>query len=125
MGNSESFVPTLFGENISKYRKKLNLTQAELAEKIGVTQKHLSEIESGLKFPSATLIEQLSISLDKPVAAFFGGTVHNAYDFSNSVVGLLMANIQPKLDLIFNRLDSLDKKISNMKITIQMDNPEQ
>lgn len=121
MGNTESVVPKLFGENVQRFRKESNLTQVELAEKIGITQKHLSEIETGIKFPSASVIEDLSKVFRKPVSALFGGTDINVYDLSNKVVDLLMANIQPKLINIYQRIDELDKKISNMKITIQTD----
>lgn len=119
MGNTESVVPKLFGENVQRFRKEKNLTQVELAEKIGITQKHLSEIETGIKFPSAPLIENLSKTFDKPVSALFGGTDINVYDMSNKVVDLLMMNLQPKLNLIYKELDDINKKISNMKITIQ------
>lgn len=51
MENSESTVSKLLGTNVQKYRKKNNLTQTELAEKIGISQKHLSDIETGTKFP--------------------------------------------------------------------------
>lgn len=121
MGNTESVVPKLFGENVQRFRKEKNLTQVELAEKIGITQKHLSEIETGIKFPSASIIEELSKSFGKPVSALFGGTDINVYDMSNKVVDLLMMNLQPKLNLIYQELDDINKRISNMKITIQTD----
>lgn len=121
MSNTESVVPKLFGENVQRFRKEANLTQVELAEKIGITQKHLSEIETGIKFPSASVIEDFAKFFRKPVSALFGGTDINVYDLSNKFVDLLMANIQPKLINIYQRIDDLDKKISNMKITIQTD----
>lgn len=119
MGNTESVVPKLLGENVQRFRKEKNLTQVELAEKIGITQKHLSEIETGIKFPSAPIIEDLSKAFGKPVSALFGGTDINVYDMSNKVVDLLMMNLQPKLNLIYKEIDDINKKISNMKITIQ------
>lgn len=121
MCNTESVVPKLVGENAQRFRKEKNLTQVEVAEKIGITQKHLSEIETGLKFPSAAIIESLAKIFDKPVSALFGGTDVNVYDMSNKVVDLLMMNLQPKLNLIFNKLEDIDKKISNMTITIHTD----
>lgn len=121
MGNTESVVPKLFGENVQRFRKEKNLTQVEVSEKIGITQKHLSEIETGLKFPSASVIEDLAKIFGKPVSALFGGTDLNVYDMSNKVVDLLMMNLQPKLNLIYNKLNDLDKKISNMTITIHTD----
>ena len=40
MEGSESSVSKLLGTNVQKYRKNKNLTQTELAEKLGISQKH-------------------------------------------------------------------------------------
>lgn len=39
----------VIGENVKKYREKANLTQAELAEKIGIGTASVSRIERGEK----------------------------------------------------------------------------
>ena len=45
-------------EPIIEYRIKHNLTQEQLAKKIGVTQQHISNIESG-EFSSVTTLEKV------------------------------------------------------------------
>lgn len=40
------------GKTIQTIRKKANIKQSELAEKIGISEKHLSKIETGKNFPS-------------------------------------------------------------------------
>ncbi len=40
------------GEKIKQQRKRLKLTQFELAEKVGIHEKQLSRIEAGLHYPS-------------------------------------------------------------------------
>lgn len=57
-------IKQLFGKKIKEYRKKKNLTQAQLAELVNVDDKHISCIESGKNFPSADLIERLALSLE-------------------------------------------------------------
>lgn len=57
-------IKNLFGRKVKEYRKKRNLTQAQLAELVNVDDKHISCIESGKNFPSADLIERLAISLE-------------------------------------------------------------
>ena len=42
----------LIGLKIKQQRKRLKMTQFELAEKIGIHEKQLSRIEAGLHFPS-------------------------------------------------------------------------
>lgn len=40
------------GEKIKQQRKRLKMTQFELAEKVGIHEKQLSRIEAGLHYPS-------------------------------------------------------------------------
>lgn len=58
----------VLGKRIQEERKKLNMTQEELSEKISVTPKFISFMERGLGLPSVeTLIglsKALSISID-------------------------------------------------------------
>lgn len=56
------------GEKIRKARLSAGLTQYELAEKIGLTEKHVSNIERGLNFFALNnffrFIEVLGLSLE-------------------------------------------------------------
>ena len=40
------------GKQLKYFRQKAGLTQAELAEKININEKHISKIESGIHFPT-------------------------------------------------------------------------
>lgn len=42
------------GENIRKLRKQKGLTQAELAQRVGIGQAMIGHIERGAKFPTLT-----------------------------------------------------------------------
>lgn len=57
------------GKTIKLYRKKLDLTQAELAEMVDLSDQHISRIESGCYIPSLTtffdLINVLKIDLQE------------------------------------------------------------
>ena len=55
-----SNIKVLFGRKVKELRKRLNRTQAWLAEQVNVDDKHISCIESGKSFPSADLIERLA-----------------------------------------------------------------
>ncbi len=59
-----SSLKILFGRKIKEYRKRKNLTQAQLAEMVCVDDKHISCIESGKNFPSSDLIERFATSLN-------------------------------------------------------------
>jgi transcriptional regulator with XRE-family HTH domain len=46
-----------------------DLKQVELAEKLGISKSHLSEIESGAKTPSLEIIERYSKEFGLPVSS--------------------------------------------------------
>ena len=57
------------GKKIKQLRMKAKLSQAELSEKIGMTEKNLSNIERGLQIPALNsflrLLDILNISLEE------------------------------------------------------------
>ena len=52
-----------FGKNVKDARLKLKLTQEQLAEKIGISAKSLSQIELGNNFVSAENLEAICNAL--------------------------------------------------------------
>ena len=53
------------GALIAQQRRKLGMTQAELAERIGVTNKAISRWETGRGYPDIELIPDLAKILDE------------------------------------------------------------
>lgn len=53
----------LFGERIYRLRKEKNLTQAQLAEILGVSNKTVSRWETGEGFPEITILKRLATTL--------------------------------------------------------------
>ena len=51
------------GKRIANARKAARLTQAELSEKIGISEKYLSRIEGGKQAPSIIIVERICESL--------------------------------------------------------------
>lgn len=53
---------------IQEARRKASLKQSELAERIGISEKHLSKIETGKNFPALdtfiNILETLNLTLD-------------------------------------------------------------
>ncbi len=61
------------GEFIKEKRKEKNLTQKELASKIGVTDKAVSKWETGLGCPDVSILEILSKELDCSILELLKG----------------------------------------------------
>jgi XRE family transcriptional regulator, regulator of sulfur utilization len=59
-----------FGETVQALRAEHRWTQRALAERAGISSGYLSELESGHKEPSATVLADLARSLDIDVPEF-------------------------------------------------------
>lgn len=53
-------IKILLGKRIREYRKRIGLTQFQLAERLGIDDKHLSRIELGKNMPQANTIVRLA-----------------------------------------------------------------
>ena len=60
----------IIGEKIKNRRKQIKLTQFELAEKIGLHEKHISRIESGQNFPNLDSFFKIIEILDLKMSDF-------------------------------------------------------
>jgi putative transcriptional regulator len=56
---------------LKERRGELGLTQAELAERCGVTRKTVNTVENGVFVPSTLLALKLSKALSEPVETLF------------------------------------------------------
>ena len=63
----------LNGEAIRMFREKKKMTQAELAGKIGVTDKAVSKWETGRGLPDITLVESIAEALGLSIGELFAG----------------------------------------------------
>ena len=57
--------------NLKERRAELGLTQAELAERVGVTRKTVNTVENGVFTPSTILALKLAEALDRTVEQLF------------------------------------------------------
>jgi len=71
------------GRNIRRLRRQRNLTMAELADKIGMSQVPLGRIERGVNAPSASVIFRLSKALGVSVDTLFAEDEHEFKSFQH------------------------------------------
>lgn len=85
------------GKFIQEMRKEKNMTQGDLAEKMGVTDKSISRWENGKTMPDLSIINDLAQELDIEVSELLNGrkmtkeelikmrdTINNVIEYSNS-----------------------------------------
>jgi len=64
-----------FAVNLRQYRKAKSLKQWQLAERVGLGEKAISDYEVGRTIPAFETIDKLADALDIPAAALFGAGV--------------------------------------------------
>jgi putative transcriptional regulator len=64
-------MPERLLNKLKEKRAELGLTQAELAERVGVTRKTVNTVENGVFVPSALLALKLAEALSVPVEELF------------------------------------------------------
>lgn len=70
-------VGEMFGARLRELRRKRKLTQVQVAERSGLAQNHISELENGERMPSLVTMLKLAAAIDcKPteLLAPFNGT---------------------------------------------------
>ena len=97
------------GYRIQYYRLENKLTQEELAEKVGTTQKHLSRIEGGYHRSSFDTIIEITRALHIPVDALIADA-QNSKDESN--LKLILDDIR---GMSPNQLAMLKENIETIK----------
>ena len=60
-----------FGQRIRELRAEREVTQEELAERVGIFRTYMSRIETGVANPTLTLVQALADALKVPVATLF------------------------------------------------------
>lgn len=94
-------IPALFGGNLKKYRKQKKFTQEQLSEKLEITQKHLSMLETGTQFASAALISKICDVLELAPSKLF------ETEFSENESDGLFARLATYMENKINRTQAI------------------
>lgn len=98
-------IRTVLAINMKAKRKELNISQAELAEKIGTSPNYISKIEAEKQFPSVQMIEQIAGALKIDSVDLFSIEKIQENKF-NEIEKKLRDEINKSLQLAFNELQS-------------------
>ena len=100
------------GKFIAELRKEKNMTQQELADKIGVTDRAISNWENGRRLPDLSLIKVVASELDISIAELLNGRKLNKEELEE-----LKITINNLLE--YNTMEEIKKiKKSNSAFTV-------
>ena len=63
-----------FSQNIKVFRKKINLTQKEISNKLGITERAYQYYESGNREPNVETLKAIADTLDISIDYLLGRT---------------------------------------------------
>ncbi len=84
------------GKFIAERRKKENLTQMQLAEKLGITDRAISKWETGRAMPDSSIMLELCEILKITVNDLLNGEVGNMENYNKEVEGKLIEMVKQK-----------------------------
>lgn len=64
-------LPKILGKKIQKKRKLLEMTQEDMAYKVGISRSYMGYIEQGRYAPSLEVLEKIAKILKSPMSEFF------------------------------------------------------
>lgn len=64
-------LPRVLGKKIQRRRKQMNLTQEDLADKVGISRAYIGYIEQGRNVPSLEIVEKIARVLKTSIKTFF------------------------------------------------------
>ena len=105
--------------NISKYRKKSGLSQAELAQKIGVKNSTVSSWERGANAPDIETLFSICKLFNVTVADMFGC---DTVDYNDK---LTVHGFENDLVISYRKADDLDKAIVRRTLKLDTVRPNQ
>lgn len=83
----------LIGKRVQQVRKTKRYTQAEIAEKINMTSKNLSQLERGMTGISVSTLMSLCKTLDVSADYILFGIENNSY---NNTINILLSELSEK-----------------------------
>ena len=77
---------TIIGQRIQTRRQEQNLTQEQLAERVGISVVYLSIIENGRVYPTLETLSNICTELDTELSAILSNTEIARKDYANERV---------------------------------------
>ena len=109
MNANKSDVAQIFAQNLKKHRKRIGLTQKQLSERLEISQKHLSFIETGVQFASASLIDKICKELNISCGDLF------ASEKDVNIKEVMQNIVMPRFLALESKLQEIEKSLNSNK----------
>ena len=103
------------GKKIREQRKRKHLTQFMLAEKVGLHEKQISRIESGLNYPTLISFIKILYILGMDLHDFAEKETIKNNPLRNDILNIIKNANDKELKIFFDILNPLKKNLDNFK----------
>lgn len=105
------FTKEYIAKIIKNARKKLGFKQSELAEKVGISEKHLSKIETGKNYPALDNFFKIAEILHLSSKDFWMNEDSHISKSKNNLLQILNTSSEKELDIYIDVINSLRKHL--------------
>jgi transcriptional regulator with XRE-family HTH domain len=110
-------VQARIGQSIAEHRRALDLTQEELAERVGTSPEWVSQVERGVGKPSLDLLLKVADALHVPLAHLLDGG--GPQERRSGVLGELLSRAErlpdPALRVLLDTASSMVREFAEKK----------
>lgn len=104
------------GRRIAFYRKKINMTQAVLSEKLNITESYVSQIERGTAKVSLSRLDEIADILSVDIASLLSNRViNNDIAVNAEICEIIKSWDKQKINFLINLLISADRQFKDTK----------
>lgn len=113
--SSLSPLPARLGKNLAAARKRRGLTQAAVAERMGMETESISRFERGATLPSLATLEQLAAILDTTMAELLAEYPQEVYPQAQRITALLAGLPSDKRDEVADLVERVCRLLDAAK----------
>jgi len=95
----------VLASNMKYYRKILGISQAKLAEKANITNNYIALVETGKRFPSVKMLEQIAKALERDTLELFSPKQDNL-SRNRALKTKILADIDAILSIRLNETEN-------------------
>ena len=129
MQDRKEFVPGTMGDRIAYLRKRKKLTQAQLAEQLGISAQAVSKWESGISCPDimtlVPLSQVLEVSTDELLGLQSGNASHSNNTYGDANEAGVPRQEGPEVNFTMGSEDSGERETERKRESEQTRDPEQ
>lgn len=103
----------IIGSKIKQQRKRLGLTQFDLAEKVGLHEKQISRIESGLNYPTFENFVNIINALELNMSDFSPENVSENNELKDELFFIIKNSSVYELKMYLDVINAVKKNMKN------------